>query len=178
MPEDAELGWNIVIDYAQGIKEMLRYVDPDCAATTALITGTERNQWNQVIYDTITDWGGGPHSLMFVETLYEGVGVAGAEKRALGLLESGVERVFAAPSRFAVGIVRAASRLGIRIPNALEVVAFTDSVMAEKCEPSVTTLDVRLDLAGAAGIELLLDRLEGGSPPAQPVVIKTEPRWR
>jgi len=67
----------------------------------------------------------------------------------------------------AIGLLRAAQSLGIRVPEDLSVVGFNDQYEAESAEPPLTTVAVpRLQL-GRVAVETLLEVAE--EPPEEPV---------
>lgn len=67
----------------------------------------------------------------------------------------------------AIGLLRAAQSLGIRVPEDLSVIGFNDQDEAETTEPPLTTVAVpRLQL-GRVAVETLLEVAE--SPPDEPV---------
>ncbi|MGO1545510.1 MAG: LacI family DNA-binding transcriptional regulator [Gulosibacter sp.] len=178
LDDDREDGWDINIDYVPGTLELLSGIDPKVARTTALITGTERNHWNRAVLEGASQWAGGLDRLFSVTELYEGEGVQGAKSIAESLLVNGVTGILTAASRFAVGAAQAAHELGVDIPGDVQIASFTDSSMAATNRPSITALDIQLDLAGAAGVELMLERLAGLEQPIHARTVTPVIRWR
>jgi LacI family transcriptional regulator len=74
--------------------------------------------------------------------------------------------VFAASDIIAVGLVVAARRLGVRVPEDLSVVGFDDIPAAEYLVPRLTTVRMPLGEISRAALELLVERMEDpGLPP-------------
>lgn len=71
--------------------------------------------------------------------------------------------IIAAVDRQAVGVLRAALELGVRVPDELGVAGEGDTVLARHSRPPLTSIRVRPSQLGAAAVTALLDLLEGGS---------------
>lgn len=68
--------------------------------------------------------------------------------------------VLAASDATAFGVLRAAGRLGLRIPEDLEVIGFDDVPFAALCNPPLTTVRQPIEKKGRIAAGLLLDLLE------------------
>jgi LacI family transcriptional regulator len=96
------------------------------------------------------------------------------ERAALELLqrELRVTAVFAANDTLAAAVLAAAHRLSIPVPDALSVVGYDDSPIAEQVWPALTT--VRQDAAAMTerAVEVLHDRTRAGGsgPPIKDVI--------
>ncbi|MET7618269.1 LacI family DNA-binding transcriptional regulator [Streptomyces sp. NPDC005408] len=73
----------------------------------------------------------------------------------------GTDAVCALVDAFAVGAVRAIRDSGRRIPDDVLVATRYDGLRARTCEPPLTAVDLHLDEAASAAVELLLARLRG-----------------
>ncbi|WP_097867648.1 LacI family DNA-binding transcriptional regulator [Streptomyces sp. rh34] len=101
---------------------------------------------------------------------------AGYESCAALLAEHpGTDAVCALVDAFAVGAVRAIRDSGRSVPGDVMVVTRYDGLRARTCEPPLTAVDLHLDRAAAAAVELLLGRLRGESAAAS-VAAAPEPR--
>ncbi|MFC4454077.1 LacI family DNA-binding transcriptional regulator [Deinococcus sonorensis] len=83
---------------------------------------------------------------------------AGGEAAARTLL-SLPERptaIFAANDRSAIGVLRAAEQLGLRVPHDLSVVGYDDVQVASLTRPALTTIRQPLEEMGAAAARLLI----------------------
>ncbi|MBR6287175.1 MAG: LacI family DNA-binding transcriptional regulator [Bacteroidaceae bacterium] len=58
-------------------------------------------------------------------------------------------------------VLNACKRAGLRVPDDVSIVCFTNSSMTRVCDPQLTCVDQRGNLVGRSAAELLIDRLEG-----------------
>jgi LacI family transcriptional regulator len=72
--------------------------------------------------------------------------------------------VVAASDFQALGVLEAARRAGLRIPEDLSVVGFDDLIMAQMSSPPLTSVRQPLDLMGAAAVETIAALLAGSAP--------------
>jgi LacI family transcriptional regulator len=82
------------------------------------------------------------------------------------------DAVFAHNDLSALGVVKALTAAGRRVPDDVAVVGFDDVPIAGHAE--LTTVRQPMRRMGEAAARLLLSRLEGTTPPAEPVVLPTE----
>ncbi|MFI8520771.1 LacI family DNA-binding transcriptional regulator [Streptomyces sp. NPDC085481] len=86
----------------------------------------------------------------------------------------GIDAVCALVDAFAVGAVRAIRDSGRAVPDDVMVVTRYDGLRARTCEPPLTAVDLHLDRAAAAAVDLLLGRLRGeGAAPVASVPVPT-----
>ncbi len=71
----------------------------------------------------------------------------------------------------ALGALRAARRLGRRVPADLSVVGFDDILMAAYTDPPLTTVAQPKEALGRRAVEMLLALLSGAEPPQRAVLI-------
>ena len=69
--------------------------------------------------------------------------------------------IFTANFGAAVGVLAAARRLGVRIPEDLSVVGFDDVLMAQFVDPPLSTVRTPLAAMGSLAVESLLDAIAG-----------------
>jgi len=91
----------------------------------------------------------------------------------------GLEAVFACNDQMALGVMRAARRVGRRIPEDLAVVGFDDIPEASFFNPALTTMKQDLFTLGSLAVSTLIQILETGQhgeaiPPMQPSLIQPE----
>jgi len=79
------------------------------------------------------------------------------------LLEGGVpvEAVFAGNNVIAIGVVRAAQELGVRVPEDIALVAFDDFDLASALSPFLTVAKQPAYTMGTLAVEVLLQRIRG-----------------
>lgn len=98
----------------------------------------------------------------------------GAE--AAGRLLSASDRpsaIFALNDRLAFGVLRAARRLGIDVPEELSVVGFDDLEMTELVTPTLTSVRQPLARMGSLAAELLMRWIAGEAPSGMHVELPT-----
>ena len=97
---------------------------------------------------------------------------AGGEAAAYGLLSRhpGIDALFVASDLMAAGAIRAAERLGRRVPDDLLIVGFDDSVVATQSIPTLTTMENRPDVLARTAGRMLQELLTGGEPQS-PVIL-------
>jgi LacI family transcriptional regulator len=69
--------------------------------------------------------------------------------------------IFTANFAAAVGVLAAARRLGVRVPDDLSVVGFDDVTMAQFVDPPLSTVRTPLAEMGSLAVESLLDAIAG-----------------
>ena len=68
--------------------------------------------------------------------------------------------VFVAGDAMALGALRALSRLGVRVPDDLSLVAFGNPDFVRYATPAITTVDLPVAAAGEVAVELALRRMQ------------------
>jgi len=84
--------------------------------------------------------------------------------------------IFAVNDLTAVGIMKVARTLDIKVPDELKIVGFENSKSSSICDPELTTVDQFGYNLGKKAITILLDRIKNATPEYKPVkyVIKTK----
>ena len=70
------------------------------------------------------------------------------------------DAVFAVNELFAVTIIKTASKMGIKVPEDLAVIAFTDGIISKYSTPSITTVSQSGEKMGNKAAKMLIERLE------------------
>jgi LacI family transcriptional regulator len=70
------------------------------------------------------------------------------------------DAVFAVNELFAVTIIKTASKMGLKVPEDLAVIAFTDGIISKYSTPSITTVSQSGKKMGNKAAKMLIDRLE------------------
>jgi len=76
------------------------------------------------------------------------------------LKNNGFDAVFAVNELFAVTAIKAAKKLGVKIPDDLSVIGFTDGMISKYSSPSITTVSQNEIKMGEKAAKMLIDRLE------------------
>ncbi|MFG6687374.1 LacI family DNA-binding transcriptional regulator [Mariniflexile sp. HNIBRBA6329] len=71
-----------------------------------------------------------------------------------------IDGVFAVNELYAVTAMKVAKKLGYSIPDALQVIGFTDGVLSKHASPSLTIVSQHGQKIGEKAADLLIDRLE------------------
>jgi DNA-binding LacI/PurR family transcriptional regulator len=80
-------------------------------------------------------------------------------------LDGSVTAVVASNDQMALGVIRAVTERGIRVPDDMSVVGFDDIPEAAYFRPSLTTVSVDIDRGGRAAIARLIAQIEGRAAP-------------
>ncbi len=83
------------------------------------------------------------------------------------------DAVLASEDIMAVGAVKYANAHGISIPHELAIIGFNNSILAECCEPELTSIDNQVEVLSRTTVKLLMDVLSGEEVPRQ-TIIETE----
>ncbi|TDO32412.1 LacI family transcriptional regulator [Paractinoplanes brasiliensis] len=75
-----------------------------------------------------------------------------------------VTAVFTANDHIALGLLRALGEHGRRVPEEISIVGFDDVPQAAYYTPPLTTVRPDFDAVATAGVELLLEQIESGTP--------------
>jgi len=78
----------------------------------------------------------------------------------LALFEQEMDAIFAVNEIYAAVAIRIAKEKGLRIPQDVSVIGFTDGLISEYSSPSITTIVQHGYTMGKQAAELLLDRIE------------------
>jgi DNA-binding LacI/PurR family transcriptional regulator len=83
--------------------------------------------------------------------------------------------VVASTDVLAVGALRAADRLGIRVPEDVSIVGFDDIQLAEHTNPPLTTVRQPISEMAAVAVRAAIDGTSNGSDGEEPVIAHLEP---
>jgi LacI family transcriptional regulator len=76
------------------------------------------------------------------------------------LQESKPEAIFAVNELFAVTSIKLATKMGIKVPDDLSIIGFTDGIISQYSTPSITTVSQNGIKMGGKAAKMLIDRLE------------------
>ncbi|WP_299102162.1 LacI family DNA-binding transcriptional regulator [uncultured Winogradskyella sp.] len=71
-----------------------------------------------------------------------------------------IDGVFAVNELYALSAMKVARRLGLNVPNDIQVIGFTDGVLSKHSTPSLTTVSQHAQLMGERAADLLIDKIE------------------
>ncbi len=95
-------------------------------------------------------------------------GYAGA--RTLLERDRGITAIFAMSDVMAVGAMRAARDMGLRVPDDLSVVGYDGIELGAYCNPKLTTVRQDGDALARRGVDILLAAIEDGAPAVHEIV--------
>ena len=91
-------------------------------------------------------------------------------QRMLELIPLGVDAVFCASDVMALGALRAAASIGLRVPGDVAIVGFDDIPFTSTNQPALTTVSQPIAELGSMATQMLI-RLIDGAPVEQPAVV-------
>ncbi len=83
-----------------------------------------------------------------------------AEIEQLFKSNQSIDGIFAVNELYALSAMKVASKLGLRIPDDIQVIGFTDGVLSKHSTPSLTTVSQHAQHMGERAADLLIDKLE------------------
>jgi len=93
-------------------------------------------------------------------------------KKALEMLTGRIKPTafFAANDLTAVGVIKAAKFLGLKVPQDISVVGYDNTMLAELVDPPLTTISQQMKKMGYLAAEMLIKRIRGERTPGDKVV--------
>ncbi len=76
------------------------------------------------------------------------------------LEDKAIDAVFAVNELFAVTIIKIANKMGLKVPEELAVIAFTDGIISKYSTPTITTVSQNGIEMGNTAAKILIERLE------------------
>ena len=90
------------------------------------------------------------------------------------LLGRGVTGMICASDPLALGAIRAARRLGLRVPEDVSVVGYDDSALMMCTDPPLTTIRQPIEAMGRAAVKLLSSQIDGTAASAERLLFEPE----
>lgn len=147
---------NLGIDYAGGIRQILRYLHSHGHQQIAFVAGRDGLKSNamrqQAYVRTMRQLGLTPGPVIAGDLRFEGGLKAG---RAIAALKPRPTAVVAVNDLTAIGVIKGLLECGCRVPDDVSVTGFDRTRLAEYCNPSLTTVDVHRDLLGRMAADAL-----------------------
>lgn len=84
------------------------------------------------------------------------------------------DAIFAASDIMAVGAIRAAHEIDLRVPDDIAVVGFDDVPLTNHRDPKLTTIRQPVYQFGFSAVEILIDLIENGREPTRRVMMGTK----
>lgn len=159
---------------------MIDHLESVGAERIALVTGTDRNDWNLGSKAKLTEWsaarGQEPLILSLPEVKGESVGDTVLDHffGSVGEDTSGPfpDAIFCLTGRHAAGVTAAAIRRGLRVPEDLLVAGGSGAMQNRTSTPSVTALELHPEATARRAVEIAV-RLAEGLPVDGPLAVPT-----
>jgi DNA-binding LacI/PurR family transcriptional regulator len=100
--------------------------------------------------------------------------VEGGDTAGARLIERGCTAVVCGSDLMALGVIRAARRAGLRVPEDLSVVGYDDSPLIAYTDPPLTTVRQSVQAMSEAAVRALLDEIAGEPAPRGEFVFRPE----
>lgn len=84
------------------------------------------------------------------------------------------DAVFACSDVFALAVVNAAGKLGLKVPDDLSVIGFDNVYLSAMCDPAITTIEQPSFQLGLQACELLLEKIKFPNTPFRQIILDTE----
>ncbi|WP_291279889.1 LacI family DNA-binding transcriptional regulator [Galactobacter sp.] len=172
-PARADIPWVAKVNYGGGLKAVLDSVSTD-GRPVVLMPGTEQNAWNVDAVKTYSDWCGTMGQEPRIFTLSEGLDPDDVRRTIVSNLRGvqGPLGLVYADSSMTLTVLDAAKQLGRSVPGDLFLAALTDTEHDRASSPTVTAMDLRHEELATAAVSMLMDRLGGAEPPADPAIVE------
>jgi LacI family transcriptional regulator len=85
-----------------------------------------------------------------------------------------ITAIFACNDTVAMGVISAARKLGLAVPERLSVVGFDDIDLAQEMKPTLTTVHVDKVLLGVLAVRMLRDHAASPERPALTTLLSTQ----
>jgi DNA-binding LacI/PurR family transcriptional regulator len=100
--------------------------------------------------------------------------VEGGDSAGASLIDKGCTAVVCGSDLMALGAIRAARRIGLRVPEDLSVVGYDDSPLIAFTDPPLTTVRQSVQAMAEAAVHALLDEIAGEPAPRTEFVFRPE----
>lgn len=104
--------------------------------------------------------------------LTEAAGLGGMARLLTGPRDVWPTAVFVANDFAAIGAIAAARAAGLQVPADLSIVGFNDSVLAQRCDPPLTTIRIPIAEMGRLAAQVLSRRLDRPLGAAEPLPVQ------
>ena len=94
-------------------------------------------------------------------------------KKAL-VNKNNITAYIVANDSMAIGVYRAISEAGLRIPEDISIVSYNDNITSQFIVPALTTIKIHMEFMGETAVDLMLEKLRDGREIAKKVVIQAK----
>jgi len=155
----------VVMDAEHGTRQAVEYLAALGHRHIVYAAGPQRS-WadtrrGRVIEDACASLG-----IRFARLSHQAASIQGGRVAAASVVASGATAVIAYNDLIALGVEAGIADLGRRCPDDLSIVGIDDIEMASVRQPGLTTVKLAIDRCGSLAVEILLQVMSGGTPPA------------
>lgn len=178
--DETRTPWIVNIGHELPVIEYLEKMRKDGRRKIAYISGTEDNNWNRLATTAYNEWCETNNVKANHYAIYEGAGGAAVAELVSEILEreDAPDAFITGPSTFAYAALGVIQSMGISVPEQIAIAALTDNEMTRSSTPTITSVDLNMEKAGALAVELAIQISNGDEPPAAPVLVAPEIKWR
>ena len=163
------------IDYASGIDQTVRYLHRLGHRKIAFVAGRPKLKSNiarlQAYEDSMAALGLEAGPILNGNLRFEGGLAAGLE---IAQMSPRPTAVMAVNDLTAVGVMKALTSTGLRVPEDVSVTGFDRTRLAEYSNPSITTVDIHRDLLGQMAADVLHELCSSSDPRGKKYQISAE----
>jgi DNA-binding LacI/PurR family transcriptional regulator len=84
------------------------------------------------------------------------------------------DAVFTVSDVYAIAVIHAAKRLGLRVPEDISVIGFDNIELSSMVDPTITTIEQPGEQIGYQGCELLIEKINNPQTPVKKIFLDTE----
>ena len=159
-------GWGSTLQAQQGIQTVVWSMEGYCYLTRQ--TSMTSKDWMSKLA-AMQEAGVPFEDKRFIETRFSLKG-AYDTTRAFFATQSDTTAVFCMSDTVAMGVIRALTDMGRRVPEDVGVIGFDGIEMSKFFVPRITTIEQPIDEIARESVRVLMDMLENGRPPRHIVV--------
>lgn len=175
----------VIVDDTEGAKNaVLKLLDLGCTNVAIITTedhvnvGELRTKGYQLALEEKKLFKNQECILRLDEALYDPKNIDKLEQVIFNFLSANknINGIFAVNEIYALSAIKAAKKLGKKVPENLKVIGFTDGILSKYATPSLSTISQHGKLLGKKAAEMLISRLESEDvdTPYKTLIIKTE----
>jgi DNA-binding LacI/PurR family transcriptional regulator len=101
-------------------------------------------------------------------------GLAFSAAMSILSLSNRPDAVFAVSDVYAITVIHAAKRLGLRVPEDISVIGFDNIELSSMMDPTITTIEQPGEQIGYQGCELLIEKIINPQTPPKKIFLDTE----
>ena len=156
--------WSVTVDDAGGTVQAMNHLAERGAKRIALVGGEPRAMGAAARAQAYLSWHGAGFEPTLVEHGDFGYESGRTATERLLAREPGIDAIFAASDRMALGAIEAARGIGRRVPEDLLVIGFDDQRSAATSDPPLSTIRQPIRAIGRAAVGALLAALADQTP--------------